>query len=70
MDCRAILDERAGRSCAIKLGLEPLGTLGILVQAKREDFLPAVRPCISDLLAAGYHLHEALIRIVLDKVGE
>ena len=69
-DVEAVLDERAARACAQTLGVRPRGTLGILVLAKREGAVAAVRPHIDALLAAGYHLGADLIAVVLVEVGE
>ena len=65
-----VLDERAGRACAETFGLRPRGTLGLLVLAKREGAVPAVRPAVDALLAAGYHLGDDLVAVVLKSAGE
>lgn len=65
-----VLDDRAARACAQTLGVRPRGTLGLLVLAKREGVIPRVRPAVDALLAAGYHLGEALVATVLASVGE
>lgn len=66
----AVLDDRAARACAQTLGVRPRGTLGLLVLARREGVIAAVRPAIDALLAAGYHLGPDLIAAVLADVGE
>ena len=66
----AVLDERGGRACAKTLGVRPRGTLGLLVLAKREGVITAVRPHVESLLAAGYHLGTSLVEMVLADVGE
>ena len=37
-----LIDERAGRAAAISLGLQPLGLLGLLVEAKKRSLVPGV----------------------------
>lgn len=66
----AVLDERAARTCAKALGVRARGTLGLLVLAKREGVVLAVRPHVEALLAAGYHLGADLVALVLARVGE
>ena len=66
----AVLDERAARACAEALGVGVRGTLGLLVLAKREGAVSAVRPHVDALLGAGYHLGSALVAAVLDEAGE
>lgn len=48
--CDAVLmDERAGRSMAVMLGLRPLGLLGILLDAKQSNLIPAIAPLLDVL---------------------
>ncbi len=44
-----LIDERAGRSHAKRLGLNVTGVLGILAEAKAKGLLLAVRPVLDDL---------------------
>ncbi len=46
-----LVDERAARSVAISLGLKPVGVLAMLVRAKEEDLVTAVRPLMNRLRA-------------------
>ena len=66
----AVLDDGPARTCAQALGVGVRGTLGLLVLAKREGAIPAVRPPIDLLLGAGYHLGAALVAAVLSEAGE
>ena len=66
----AVLDERAGRTCANALGVRVVGTLGILTLAKRAGLIPAVRPHVDALLASGYHFGAGLVAVVLEEAGE
>ena len=48
--CPAVLmDEAAGRATARRLGLLPIGTLGILVQAKQRGIVVSVKPLLDQL---------------------
>ena len=48
--CSAILmDEAAGRRIALRRGLVPLGTAGMLLRAKKAGFLREVRPLLDRL---------------------
>ncbi len=66
----AVLDDRAARKGAAVLGLSVIGTVGIVVRAKREQRIPSAAAVIADLRAVGLRLDEALIRDVLAPVGE
>ena len=66
----AVLDERAGRTCAQALGVRVRGTLGLLVLAKRARAVSTIRPHVEGLLEAGYRLAPALIAAVLTEAEE
>jgi len=65
-----LMDDRAGRRCAGRLGLEVLGSLGVLVLAKRRGLVEAVGPVIQKYLDCDAWLSERLIRRVLEQAGE
>ncbi|MEA2526091.1 MAG: hypothetical protein QOF73_3318, partial [Thermomicrobiales bacterium] len=50
---RVVLDDEAARRLAIALGLPVIGTLGILVLAKQEGIVAAVRPLVEALAEVG-----------------
>ena len=66
----AIVDDLAARRCAEVLGLEFTGTLGLVLRAKRKGLLPAARPAVDKLLAAGMYLSEKVLNRALALVGE
>ncbi len=66
-----LLDEKEGRHAAIRLGLRPLGTLGVLLQAKHCGAIAEVRPLLDALRdQAGFFLGESLYWQVLEQAGE
>lgn len=65
-----VLDDAQARSCARTLGLPMIGTLGIVLRAKRRGLLPAAAPLIHDLLAAGMRIDPDTIESSLRCVGE
>jgi len=56
-----ILDERRARDIALQRNLSVTGTLGVLITAKQTGFVPAIKPLLDDLLAAGVYLDSRLI---------
>lgn len=53
IECNAnliLLDERIGRRAAQRLGLAVVGTLGVLIAAKDQGLLAAVKPVLDALL--------------------
>ena len=66
-----LMDERRGRQVASRFRLKVLGTLGVLVEAKRKTLLPAVAPVLNDLQTrAGFRVSAGLYQQVLKEVGE
>lgn len=65
-----LLDERDGRRAAAALGLPVLGTLRLLLRAKQNGLLVAVRPEVEQLLATDFYAAPALIDGILDEAGE
>jgi predicted nucleic acid-binding protein len=67
---QVLVDERSGRRLAASLGLPVIGTVGLLVVAKRHGVLPTVRPSLETLRATGFFLADDVIRVVLRSAGE
>lgn len=65
-----VMDDRAARDCALVFGVAVIGSVGILVRAKRAGLIPVVRPQIEALLRAGALLHERVISEALDLAEE
>lgn len=65
-----VLDDRKAREAARALGLPVMGTLGIILGAKREGRIPSASDALKDLRAAGLYLDDALLQSVLPSVGE
>lgn len=51
-----LMDDKAGRSVAMQLGVKVIGTAGVLVLAKRRGRLAGVRTHLDALIASGYFL--------------
>jgi len=68
---RLLIDERAGRREAIRLGLAVTGVLGVLIAAKAEGVLPAVKPVLDRLIQqAGFWVSEPLYAEILQAAKE
>lgn len=65
-----VLDDGRARRCARELGIPVIGTAGIVVRAKRQGWIPAVRPVMESLIEAGMYLSDAVLREALARVGE
>lgn len=65
-----VMDDLAGRRCATSMGLPVLGTLGVVLNAKRKGLVPLARPIMEDLVRSGMYLSRNLLEQVLGLVGE
>jgi uncharacterized protein len=66
-----LLDEQEARRAAIRLGLRPLGVLGVLLQAKQLGEIDEIRSRLDALRhQAGFFLGERLYQQVLEQAGE
>jgi uncharacterized protein len=66
-----LVDERRARKVAARLGLNVVGVLGVLVEAKEKGLLSEVRPVFDDLMTrAGFRIKTGLYSAVLRAVGE
>lgn len=56
-----LLDERDGRHKAMRLGLKPVGVVGVLLTAKARGYIPEIRPLLDALRQrAGFYLGDSL----------
>jgi uncharacterized protein len=66
-----LMDERRGRVLAINYGLNVTGLLGVLLQAKRNDLIPTVKPLMDQLIkTADFRVSSQLYATVLHTAGE
>jgi predicted nucleic acid-binding protein len=65
-----LIDERRGRKSAMERGLEIIGTLRILAEAKRQSIVDRVKPVLEALVASGYRIDEELTTTFLKEMGE
>lgn len=67
---RAVLDDAEARAAARVHGVRLIGTLGVILRARRANLIPAARPVIERLQERGAFLSDDLVRRALSKVGE
>ncbi len=67
---RVVLDDRKARDVAFRMNLKVIGTVGILVRAKRLGLFPWLKPLLTELVGKGFRLSEDLRKEALRLVGE
>ena len=66
----AIIDDLAGRRCAATLGIPLRGTLGVVLAARKREWIPAARPVVEQLRRSGMYLSERVVDQALALIGE
>lgn len=65
-----IMDDRAGRLEAKRLGLTVIGTAAVIGLAKTKGLIPAARPLLEQMVASGYFIGPTVVTTVLAELGE
>jgi predicted nucleic acid-binding protein len=66
-----LIDDRAARRHAARLGLRFIGLLSVLLEAKKAGLLATVKPPLDDLISkAGFRVHSSLYHAFLASAGE
>jgi len=66
----AVVDDRSARRCARAVGATVIGTLGVILRAKRRGLIDAAAPIIRSVLDAGLFYEDQAVRRLLEDVGE
>jgi len=65
-----LLDEKNARKVARRMGLPVLGTLGVLIWAKKNGLIPSLREQLDALRLGKFRLSQLVYQEALNKVGE
>lgn len=65
-----LMDEKKGRRKLSELGLNKIGTLGILLKAKQLGLMPIIRPELEQLQQQGFSLSPTVVDAILHQAGE
>ncbi|MEJ1964395.1 MAG: DUF3368 domain-containing protein [Gammaproteobacteria bacterium] len=68
--CLVLMDDAAARAEAHARGIAVTGTAGVLLVARRRKLIPAVRPRLEKLFAAGFRMSPGVIGAILEESGE
>lgn len=67
---KAIIDDAQGRYCAETLGLPVIGTLGLVMIARKRGDIQAARPIVTLLKQHGMYLSESVIEEAMMLIDE
>lgn len=66
-----LIDERAGTRVAEKMGLHPIGLIGVLIKAKEKKLIEAVLPIVLELREkAGFWIGDKFLTRIKQDLGE
>jgi len=65
-----LVDDRDARSLAKKLGLQVMGTPGVLALAKYRGLIQKVKPIIDELIESGFWISSRVLKEFLRELGE
>lgn len=68
--CLLISDDKQARAAAKRLGVAVIGTVGVLVRAKQNGVVTAIKPILDDLELNNFFISRALREEALKLVGE
>jgi len=66
----SVLDDRSARTCARAHGVRVIGTLGVILLARKNGLIARARPWVDRAQTAGLFLDPALVAQVLSTIGE
>lgn len=66
----AVLDDLAARRCAQAMGLQIVGTLGLILMAKRAGLIPSVNQALEAVVAAGLFVTKKHLDAIRSQAGE
>jgi predicted nucleic acid-binding protein len=70
LPCTVLLDDAMARTCARAFHVPVIGTLGVVLRAKKAGHVVSAAEVIVALKQSGLHLDDAVIRMALGRVGE
>ena len=65
-----LMDERKGRQIASSMGIRIIGTLGILLQAKKIGLVEYIKPLLDTLINENIRISETLYNAILEQAEE
>lgn len=66
----AVVADRAARNCARNLQISFMGTIGVILLAKKERLIPEVVPLLLQLREAGIHISDGVFSAAKSLAGE
>ena len=65
-----VLDDAVGRACAKAMNVQVIGTIGIIIRAKKRSLIPSAATAIASLRDTGLYLSDDVVAGALRYCGE
>ena len=65
-----LVDEHEARREAHRLGIEYMGSLRVLKEAKARGIIPEIKPILDEIIVAGTYISDTLYQAFLSEVDE
>lgn len=65
-----LMDEKKGRRKLNQLGIQKIGTVGILLKAKEAGLIPTIRPDLEQLRRQSFSISQSVVDAVLRQANE
>lgn len=66
----AVIDEIAARNLSKIMGIDTIGTIGILKLGKENGYISLLKPLLLDLISNKFHISDNLMKKILNDVRE
>jgi predicted nucleic acid-binding protein len=67
---RPVIDDSAGKKCAVSLGVHTIGTGSLLILAKEKGLIDSVEKSLVKLKNSGMWISESVMKLLKEKAGE
>jgi len=65
-----VLDDLQARKCATLFDIPLIGSIGLMILAKRKSLIDLAKPKIEKLKAAGLHIDNTMLGRIYMRIGE
>ncbi len=69
-DYTAIIDDRAARNCCKALNTEVIGSLGMILIAKKDGIIKEIKPLLNQIIAQNFRISSKIKALILELAQE
>jgi predicted nucleic acid-binding protein len=69
-DALLIIDEAKSRKISKNFNINIIGTIGVIIKAKKQGIIPQARPIIDQLIFSGFRISDEFLDIIFSTLNE